>query len=178
MLGVSGIRMASVFLAKIISFLSPCVRPLVPGYVSYVAGRSVEDAQDLRFAKVRLATLGLNGSFVFGFYILLLAFLVSYGLPASAASDTDPVETGEAIYQRSCVACHGPDGVGTMPGIPDLTRENGALSKSDDLLIKSLINGVETEGAPLTMPAMKDEESFKEQEAKRVLEYIRREFGD
>ena len=31
------------FIAGIISFLSPCVLPLVPGYVSLISGATVED---------------------------------------------------------------------------------------------------------------------------------------
>ena len=38
-MGLSEIGILSAFLAGMISFLSPCVLPLVPGYLSYVAGR-------------------------------------------------------------------------------------------------------------------------------------------
>jgi len=38
MSGMSGIGLLTSFGAGVISFLSPCVLPLVPGYVSYVAG--------------------------------------------------------------------------------------------------------------------------------------------
>ncbi|MCY0150997.1 hypothetical protein OEG86_00435 [Hoeflea alexandrii] len=34
---LSNIGILSAFFAGIVSFLSPCVLPLVPGYVSYVA---------------------------------------------------------------------------------------------------------------------------------------------
>ena len=34
------IGVVAAFAAGVVSFLSPCVLPLVPGYVSYVAGRS------------------------------------------------------------------------------------------------------------------------------------------
>ena len=44
---LSNIGMLTVFAAGIISFLSPCVLPLVPGYVSYVAGRSAGVAPPL-----------------------------------------------------------------------------------------------------------------------------------
>ena len=37
----SSIGMATAFAAGVISFLSPCVLPLVPGYISYVAGRTI-----------------------------------------------------------------------------------------------------------------------------------------
>ena|SRR5437773_12189476 len=35
----SSIGIATAFVAGIVSFLSPCVLPLVPGYVSYIAGQ-------------------------------------------------------------------------------------------------------------------------------------------
>jgi cytochrome c-type biogenesis protein len=40
MIELSAVGMASAFAAGVVSFLSPCVLPLVPGYVSYIAGRS------------------------------------------------------------------------------------------------------------------------------------------
>ncbi len=39
MLEIAGIGVFAAFLAGTISFLSPCVLPLVPGYVSYIAGQ-------------------------------------------------------------------------------------------------------------------------------------------
>jgi cytochrome c-type biogenesis protein len=41
---IANIGLISAFLAGMISFLSPCVLPLVPGYVSYVAGRCTPSA--------------------------------------------------------------------------------------------------------------------------------------
>jgi cytochrome c-type biogenesis protein len=41
---LSNIGVATAFAAGVISFLSPCVLPLVPGYISYVAGRSLPEA--------------------------------------------------------------------------------------------------------------------------------------
>jgi len=31
------------FLAGVVSFLSPCVFPLVPGYISFISGQSLEE---------------------------------------------------------------------------------------------------------------------------------------
>ncbi|MCY1554320.1 Cytochrome C biogenesis protein transmembrane region [compost metagenome] len=45
---LGGIGILSAFAAGMISFLSPCVLPLVPGYLSYVAGRSVDELQGRR----------------------------------------------------------------------------------------------------------------------------------
>ena len=66
MVEISNIGMLTAFVAGIVSFLSPCVLPLVPGYVSYVAGHSVSDRDGGTLA-LRLPALGLSGSFVLGF---------------------------------------------------------------------------------------------------------------
>jgi len=65
----SGIGIATAFAAGVVSFLSPCVLPLVPGYVSYVAGRTISPdgfTTETGFtAAVR--TFGLSLCFVLGF---------------------------------------------------------------------------------------------------------------
>ena len=65
----SSIGMATAFAAGVISFLSPCVLPLVPGYISYVAGRTISPdgiAADTEF-RAAGRTLGLSLCFVLGF---------------------------------------------------------------------------------------------------------------
>lgn len=39
MFEISGVGIVAAFLGGTISFLSPCVLPLAPGYVSYIAGQ-------------------------------------------------------------------------------------------------------------------------------------------
>lgn len=71
---VSGIAISSAFLAGLVSFLSPCVLPLVPGYVSYVAGESLDDLRSTSVhARSRLRTLGLASFFVAGFSLIFIA---------------------------------------------------------------------------------------------------------
>ena len=66
MLEISGIGIATAFAAGAISFLSPCVLPIVPGYLSYIAGRSGGGPSDA-MAIGRLRTFGLSLYFVLGF---------------------------------------------------------------------------------------------------------------
>jgi cytochrome c-type biogenesis protein len=77
---IAGLGVASVFLAGLVSFLSPCVLPLVPGYVSFVAGRSLDGLVEERTAQDRLADIGLSLCFVAGFSAVFIAF----GAAASA----------------------------------------------------------------------------------------------
>ena len=55
------------FLAGLVSFLSPCVLPLIPGYISYISGISfdklVQKRKSLVLVKTIFFTLGF--SFVF-----------------------------------------------------------------------------------------------------------------
>ena len=60
------------FLAGILSFLSPCVLPLVPGYVSLISGASVEELQSQE--RRMLGTVMLHSiTFVLGFSVVFIA---------------------------------------------------------------------------------------------------------
>ena len=72
MLETSSISFITAFAAGVISFLSPCVLPLVPGYLSYVAGTSLEELRDQRAS--RWQALGYAGLFVLGFSTVFVAF--------------------------------------------------------------------------------------------------------
>jgi cytochrome c-type biogenesis protein len=76
---LSGIGLLTSFAAGVVSFLSPCVLPLVPGYVSYVAG----DALATSGAPTRpVAALSLSLCFVLGFstvFVILGASATSIG---------------------------------------------------------------------------------------------------
>ena len=59
------------FLAGLISFLSPCVLPLIPGYISYISGQTLNDILDLKPAtrgrillKTILFSLGFSAVFI------------------------------------------------------------------------------------------------------------------
>ncbi len=66
MFAIADIGLITALLAGAVSFLSPCVLPLVPGYISFVAGRSVDELQVKR-GRERLAVLGMSAAFVLGF---------------------------------------------------------------------------------------------------------------
>ncbi len=68
---ISNIGILTAFVAGIVSFLSPCVLPLVPGYVSYISGNSLRQGD----AGVRSApsTLLLSMCFVLGFSTIFVA---------------------------------------------------------------------------------------------------------
>ncbi|HEY9274416.1 cytochrome c biogenesis CcdA family protein [Achromobacter sp.] len=72
MLDLSFLGFATAFIAGTASFLSPCVLPLVPGYLSYIAGGSGASADDGRALRWRM--LGLAACFVAGFSAVFVIF--------------------------------------------------------------------------------------------------------
>lgn len=79
---ISNIGLLTAFVAGIISFLSPCVLPLVPGYVSYIAGRSAAGRPEGPAMALRLPAVGLSVCFVLGFstiFVLLGASATALG---------------------------------------------------------------------------------------------------
>ena len=79
MADASTIGLTAAFGAGVISFLSPCVLPLVPAYVSYIAGESVQRKRHLQ-ARERLVALGMSAPFVAGFSAVFIAFGASASL--------------------------------------------------------------------------------------------------
>jgi cytochrome c-type biogenesis protein len=71
MFDIANIGLLAAFLAGVISFISPCVLPLVPGYLSFVAGRSIGELQAAdRRDRFRALTQSLW--FVLGFSTVFL----------------------------------------------------------------------------------------------------------
>ncbi len=67
-MNVDQVNIGTAFIAGLLSFLSPCVLPLIPGYLSYISGLSLEElthAED-RSRRVILRSL----LFVLGFSII------------------------------------------------------------------------------------------------------------
>jgi len=79
MLEISGIGIFTAFAAGMISFLSPCVLPLVPAYVSYVTGKTV-DSRATASDRGQLQIFWLSLLFVLGFSMVF----VTLGASATA----------------------------------------------------------------------------------------------
>jgi len=63
------------FLAGVLSFVSPCVLPLVPSYVMYITGLSLDQLSDpLERRQQRRTIVGNSLSFISGFSAVFIAF--------------------------------------------------------------------------------------------------------
>ena len=72
------VSLAAAFLAGLVSFLSPCVLPLVPGYISMLSGIGMEQLRQGEQPRGGLFASAL--SFVIGFSVVF----ISFGASASA----------------------------------------------------------------------------------------------
>jgi len=68
------------FLAGVVSFLSPCILPVVPSYLAFVSGLTLGELTDHRTAEVRRSALVHSSLFVLGFSLVFM----SLGLVATA----------------------------------------------------------------------------------------------
>jgi len=69
----------SALLAGLLSFLSPCVLPLVPAYVSFISGISAEQLKDgSARGRIIRSNLGLSLSFVLGFTLVFAIMGVAF----------------------------------------------------------------------------------------------------
>jgi len=73
------------FLAGLVSFLSPCVLPLVPGYVSLISGAGVEELKSAQSQLMRRVMVNSVG-FILGFSIVFVTLgAISTGVGQLAA---------------------------------------------------------------------------------------------
>jgi cytochrome c-type biogenesis protein len=103
-----------VFLAGVASFLSPCVLPLVPGYLSYVGGLSLAD-------QVRSSPrlLGATAAFVAGFATIFIGLGLSASLIGAFLAENQTLLTRVAGI---LIVLMGLVFIGVLP-IPWLYRE-------------------------------------------------------
>lgn len=72
-MGSANITYAGAFIAGLLSFLSPCVLPLIPSYITYITGLSFADLQDEHPShKVRQQTIIHSLLFIAGFTLIFV----------------------------------------------------------------------------------------------------------
>lgn len=71
---MENVSLLAAFTAGIISFISPCVLPLIPGYLSFISGVSVEEMKSADKKSEALKKVSLNTLFfVVGFTVVFIA---------------------------------------------------------------------------------------------------------
>lgn len=109
--------------------------------------------------------------------LLIIIGLGSVGAALADGLDGDR-EHGQRIYQQTCVACHGANGKGLVPGTPNFNAKDGVLNKPDSELIKNVMDGFQSPGSPMAMPPKGGNTSLTEKDIRAVIDYLREAYGD
>lgn len=92
--GSAHLTVGIAFLAGLVSFVSPCVLPLVPAYLSFLTGSSVEELRGTLTPQARARVLGHAVAFIAGFTIVFVA------LGASASSIGAALRENQVLIAR------------------------------------------------------------------------------
>lgn len=103
-------------------------------------------------------------------HCLTCAALVSLSATASELNH------GQLVYNGTCIACHGSDGTGSLPGVPDLTGKTGLLSQDDAVLLGRMADGFQSPGSSMAMPPKGGNPALTDADLSAVLKYMRNEF--
>lgn len=105
------------------------------------------------------------------------AFIAALGAVTSSFAVVLPAQAqdrGKQIFDTTCVACHGKDGKGVLPGTPNLRK---VMAKSDEDLVRNTLNGYQSPGSPLAMPPKGGNPSLTEADVRAVIQYMRSAFS-
>ena len=105
----------------------------------------------------------------------VLGFLAMGAVGAAVAAG--PPDEGKSVYETVCMTCHGADGRGALPGVPDFTKKDGVLAEPDDVLLKHIIDGFQSPGSAVPMPPKGGDPSLTEGQLRAVIRYLRQQFG-
>lgn len=106
---------------------------------------------------------------------LVVALGLASGIPTNATANGNP-RAGEAVYNQTCVACHGENGKGEIPGIPDFSHNAGVLTQSDEILLKHILHGFQSQGSPMAMPAKGGNDELTIKDLRDVLIFMHQKF--
>lgn len=100
------------------------------------------------------------------FQLIAISFALLGANQIAVAAD------GKALFESTCIACHGAGLKGAIPGVPDLNT-SGRLAQSDEVLIDHIVNGFQSEGSSMAMPAKGGNPSLSMEGVRALVLYMR-----
>ena len=105
--------------------------------------------------------------------------LVTFSLPAAADCSfaKGDWKAGDKVFHGTCVACHGENGKGAVPGAPDFTKKGGVLAKPHSVMVEHIKKGFEPPGATMAMPPKGGNPDLTDRDIEDVHAYLHHKFG-
>jgi cytochrome c-type biogenesis protein len=137
---LTAVGIGSAYLAGLASFLSPCVFPLVPGYLSYLAGTAGEHSRrDVPAAQLRWQIALHAVFFVLGFSLIFVA------LGATASSLGDFLRSNQVAVRQVAgvlLILAGLQVSGILRIVPLMRERRLDVDRGDPALLKSALIGM------------------------------------
>ena len=102
---------------------------------------------------------------------------IDLGQVESMTTDSASI-SGKQVYESNCLACHGANGKGSIPSVPDFNAKNGRLSKSDSELLSNIITGIQSPGSSMPMPPRGGNSQLSDTDLNAALKYIKASFSE
>jgi mono/diheme cytochrome c family protein len=98
------------------------------------------------------------------------------------ASGDDPIARGRHVYERTCIACHQPTGLGLPGQFPPLVGSEWALAPEPDRAIRIVLDGltgpVTVKGQPWNATMVPWRGVLNDKEIADVVSYVRNDWGN
>lgn len=117
--------------------------------------------------KQRMQRCGVGDGLVMMLFIVLCA-----GTQAARAQDA--ISAAADSYAQNCAVCHGDDGTGAMPGVPDLLARRTWSDYTTDELVKRIQQGIKTPASPSGMPPNAGNPALSEPDLRLAIEHLRK----
>lgn len=101
---------------------------------------------------------------------LFIGNIIAFPISSSAAEQQQ--STAQEIYEGSCAACHGQDGEGEFPGVPDFSVQQNLLAKPRSILLKNILEGFESPNSSMAMPPRGGNPDLSINEIEQSLDYL------
>ena len=130
--------------------------------------------------KTKLCSLGYGMSHKTLSLTLLLAFAVTANAQEKNPPSAEVMKRGQAVYSRTCIACHQPTGLGIAPVFPPLAGSEW-VAMAPSVLVRNVLHGmtgpVSVKGTVYTgmMPAVA---GLSDGDIADVATYVRNSFGN
>ncbi|MDA3914897.1 cytochrome c [Oleiagrimonas sp.] len=112
--------------------------------------------------------------------VLLLGLMLP-AVQSAWSADVVPansVAKGSAVFHQTCISCHGANGKGMLPGMPDFNNPHGVLTLPETVLEQRITNGYHggNPPPPIAMPPKGGNSSLTQTDIKNVIAYLRTTF--
>jgi len=102
-------------------------------------------------------------------WVSTVCFVSTAGLLEAAEIDMSEME---ALYMQTCYICHGDDGTGYMPGVPDLNDNKRLFSDDEARIAQRIKQGMDSNGS-ISMPPKGGNPNLSDKEILALVKYVK-----